>query len=116
MNNTQNTLLWLDDARDPFDTEIDWLVFSPIGRNVEVKWVKDYDEFVNYINEFGIPNGICFDHDLGDGKTGYDCVNWLIEYCMDNNCDFPPTGFQSANPVGRENMMKKIENFRNIWK
>ena len=111
----KNILLWLDDVRNPND-EIDWLVFSPIGRDVDVIWVKNYSEFVEYIKNNGIPDGICFDHDLGDDKTGYDVVNWLIEYCLDNNCDFPPANFQSANPVGRENMIAKIENFRKIWK
>ena len=38
-------LLWLDDCRDPFESP-DWLIFSPIGRNVEVTWCKSYDEFV----------------------------------------------------------------------
>ena len=116
MINEEKILLWLDDARDPFDPEVDWLVFSPIGRNVKTIWVKDYDSFVEYIENNKLPDGICFDHDLGEGNSGYDCVNWLINYCMDNGCKFPPAGFQSANPVGRENMMAKIENFRKIWK
>ena len=44
-------LLWLDDVRNPFEN--DWLNFSPIGKNVEVHWVKSYDEFIkNYVNRF----------------------------------------------------------------
>ncbi len=95
MQNKQ-TLLWLDDIRDPFNTKEGWLVFSPIidCDNYEVIWVKTYNEFVNYITESSLPTGICFDHDLSDyqalrngypdlfddqeypenEKTGYDCA------------------------------------------
>lgn len=130
-------LLFLDDYRDPFDTKIDWLVFSPIGRNVEVIWVKSYVEFVNWIKDNGLPDGICFDHDLADEHydvynntdltleeyyytndremTGYDCAKFLIDYCMDNNKDIPPYRIQSANPVGKENidnLLKSYKKFR----
>lgn len=44
MLNSNKTLLWLDDVRDPFDEEIDWLVFSPIGKNVNIVWIKNYEE------------------------------------------------------------------------
>lgn len=128
-------LLWLDDVRDPFDKNIDWLIFSPIGRNVDAHWVTSYTEFVDWIMINGLPDGICFDHDLGmehikwyfnNGgnnnppdpsladftmKTGFDCAKWLVNYCMENDLDLPPYGIQSANPVGRENIDKYLKNF-----
>lgn len=55
-------LIWLDDGRDPH--EDNWLVFSPIA-HTEVVWVVSYDEFTAWINKNGLPDGICFDHDLG---------------------------------------------------
>lgn len=131
-------LLWLDDVRDPF--EDDWLNFSPIGKmNIEVHWVKSYDEFAEWINDYGIPDGICFDHDLGyiidpnidkieyingeisvfsllpyndDERTGYDCAKFLCEYCQNNNLQIPPYAIQSANPVGKENIKCYLENFK----
>ena len=57
-------LLWLDDKRNPH--EKDWLKFSPIEQPYEVIWVKNYNEFVRWITENGLPDGICFDHDLSD--------------------------------------------------
>lgn len=125
------TLLFLDDYRDPFDTKADWLFYSPIGRNVDVVWVKSYQEFVDYITTNGLPDGICFDHDLVDEhydpsmydgtyndlyphfteKTGYDCAKFICEYCMDNNKDIPPYNIQSANPVGSENIDKLLKSF-----
>lgn len=117
------TLLWLDDVRDPFENP-DWLVFSPIGNNVHISWVKTYPAFVHWIMNNGLPDGICFDHDLGEppmgltgdlkylySKTGYDCAKWLVEYCMDNQLNLPPYGIQSANPVGRENIDKLLKSF-----
>lgn len=117
-------LLWLDDIRDPNTN--DWLVFSPIEQPYECIWVKSYNEFINWITKNGLPDGICFDHDLGNDvainarekgmtkkkarqlkqveKTGFDCAKWLVEYCMDNHKQLPVYNIQSANPVGKENI------------
>lgn len=130
------TLLWLDDYRDPFNKKYDWLVFSPIGRNVKVVWVTSFKEFTDHIMVHGLPDGICFDHDLADEHydvyhntdltldeyyitndremTGYDCAKWLVEYCMDNDKDIPPYGIQSANPVGRVNIDKLLKSYTNF--
>src|SRR5574338_1168793 len=117
-------LLWLDDIRNPFEN--DWLVFSPIEQPFEVAWVKSYTDFVKWIKENGLPDAICFDHDLGmevainarakgmskrksrqlkqQEKTGYDCAKWLVEYCLDNHFQIPKWNIQSANPVGKDNI------------
>jgi hypothetical protein len=125
-----NTLLWLDDIRNPH--EGDWLVFSPI-ENPNVTWVKSYKEFVTWIELYGLPDGICFDHDLGDNfeirtntdvddwfdieenreYTGYDCAKWLVNYCLDNGLDLPLYNIQSANPVGKENIDRLLKQFKN---
>jgi NAD+-processing family protein with receiver domain len=64
--------LFLDDFRDPPD--IAWDV------------VRGYQEFVDYIEQNGVPDLISFDHDLGSfadnnysEKTGLDCARFLIE-------------------------------------
>lgn len=44
-------------------------------------------------------------------KTGYDCAVWLVNYCMDNKCTIPKWNIQSANPVGKENIKKLLENY-----
>jgi len=117
-------LLWLDDVRDPFRN--DWLVFSPIEDPYDVVWVKSYKEFVAWITENGLPDGICFDHDLADfyydpsryqetviwhEKTGMDCAKWLVEYCMDNDKPLPRWNIQSANDVGKENIQRYLVNY-----
>jgi hypothetical protein len=132
MEVTNKKLLWLDDYRNPFN-EPDWLVFSPIPRPYEVHWVKSYDEFVKWITKNGLPDGICFDHDLADEhyhpdmyvskeeynkhyntfkeKTGYQAAKWLVDYCIDNNLDLPKFNVQSANPVGKENIFGLLRNY-----
>lgn len=105
-------LLWLDDLRDPFDKKMEWLNYSPIGKNVELNWVKNHDEFKKWISENGLPDAICFDHDLGENiPTGYDCARWLVDYCLDNQCLPPLWACQSANPVGSENINKLLTSF-----
>jgi hypothetical protein len=124
------TLLWLDDIRDPLQD--DWLVFSPITPT-EVVWVKSYQQFVDWIIKNGLPEAICFDHDLGmevalaaraegmskrksrvlkqQEKTGFDCAKWLVDYCLDTDKPLPLYNIQSANPVGKENIDSLLKNF-----
>ena len=104
-------LLWLDDIRDPFENDGEWLVFSPISQPYKVAWVKSYEEFTRWINFHGLPEAICFDHDLGGDEetskilpSGFDCAKWLINYCIDNDKELPKWAVQSANPVGKDNI------------
>ncbi len=105
-------LIWLDDIRDPYDKNFNWLEYSPIGKDVDTIWLKNYDEFIRFIQTEGLPEGICFDHDLGeDSPTGYDCAKWLIDYCIDNKIKLPKWYCQTANPVGRKNIDSILINY-----
>ena len=109
-------LLWLDDMRDP--NSGDWLLryaseyyyHSDVNK---VYWVKDYDEFTQWINQNGLPDKICFDHDLGLDRSGYDAAKWIVEYCIDNNLDMPEWRVQSANPVGVNNINQLLNKAKN---
>jgi hypothetical protein len=130
------TLLWLDDIRNPQE-EIWWNWIIEAGLNpgdYNIVWVKSYAEFTKWISINGLPAVICFDHDLGEdvakGRvskgmskrqarilkretlSGFDCAKWLIEFCLDNELNAPEFKIQSANPVGAENIKGLIENFR----
>ena len=124
-------LLWLDDIRNPL--EDNWLVFSPIDQPFAVTWVKSYSQFVTWIKQNGLPDAICFDHDLGmdvaisarekgmskrqsrklkqEEKTGMDCAHWLVNYCLDNSLPLPLYNIQSANPVGKTNIDGLLKGF-----
>ena len=132
-------LLWLDDIRDPLDEEVDWMVFSCLGKNCEVHWVKNYDSFVGWIKQYGLPDGINFDHDLADEhytpqeywddydrsksyqdsryyteKTGYDCAKWLVEYCFNRSEKLPKYYVHSATPVGADNIRRVLKNYSDL--
>ena len=110
-------LLWLDDIRNPMDgVWVDWLDENTKDDfDYDITWVKSGEEFVEYITEYGLPDLVCFDHDLGeeDGKTldGYDCAKWLVDYCVDNDEALPRWLIQSANPVGAKNINNYLQNF-----
>ena len=106
-------LIWLDDCRDP--NQNDWLVFSPIGRNCKVVWLRSLMEFTNYIDYFGLPDAISFDHDLDEFGTGYDAAKWLVDYCIDNECELPIFACHSANPTGKENILRLLTNCLNTF-
>lgn len=115
--------IYLDDIRTPVSS--DWIV------------VRNYDDFVDKINEIGLKNieVISLDHDLDDSaikewygnvlhnytlnyenikeKTGMDCVKWLIEQ-WENGEPVVKVVVHSANAIGSGNMMGYINNYRHI--
>ena len=132
----KNNKLFLDDIRIPKDA----ITLIPSSFNKfywENDWdiVKNYDEFVQYIEVNGVPEFVSFDHDLADfhydlkpedyenmsedemvmkfgsmEKTGLDCAKFLVEYCADENVTLPEYLVHSANPAGKENIEKFLEN------
>jgi hypothetical protein len=118
------TRIYLDDVRTPVDME-NWVV------------VRNYEQFVDKINEIGLENIelISLDHDLGDTamaewhknvyhnyelnydniteKTGMDCTKWLVEKWMDG-APVVDVVVHSANAIGSANMMGYINNYRHI--
>lgn len=120
-------LLWIDDRRNPFTEKWMKWIYSNFGEfdiynnkiNYKIIWVKSYNEFKEYIDNFGLPNIVCFDHDLGEcgenERNGYTCAKYIVKYCMDNNCKYPKYAIQSANVVGAENINKYIENFNKYY-
>lgn len=112
------TLLWLDDWRNPIDNP-EWVkMFCPQAffENWIILWAKNYNEFVDILESEGLPDYICFDHDLADEseneKTGYDCAKHLVDYCIIHQLSIPDFNVQSANPVGKE----RIIDFLTCWK
>ena len=103
------TLLWIDDARNPM--EDDWMNFSPIGRNCKVVWAQSYQEAIDFL-EKEWPDAICLDHDLGEEKSGYDIAKYIVDRCIDEGKKLPEFASQSANPVGRENIITLLSNYK----
>jgi hypothetical protein len=124
--------LFLDDVRMPKDV----FEYTNNPLYIEEKWdvVKNYNEFIKYIKDNGVPHIFSTDHDLADvhyktfltppteaekqaawtayhertderEMTGYDCLKWLTEYCHDNTIIFPQILIHTMNVVGYNNMV-----------
>lgn len=122
--------IYLDDVRTPLP--------NPTTHDVS-EWtvVRNYEEFVDKINEVGLENVelISLDHDLGDTamkewhtnvyhnykldydniteKTGMDCTKWLVEQWMEGK-PVCKVMVHSANAIGSANMMGYINNYKHI--
>lgn len=103
MKSKSTRKLFLDDLRIPPDDT--WEV------------VRNYQEFIYWIETNGLPGIISFDHDLGEDKSGFDGIKWLCEFILNENekrnqskeselekQDLPQIRVHSANPVGKENI------------
>lgn len=81
--------LFLDDERHP-----------PDGWNL----VRTADEAIAALQQ-GIVERVSLDHDLGEGKTGYDVLLWLEQAVLENpEFPVPEIFIHSANPVGCRRM------------
>lgn len=102
--------------------------------------VRNYQEFVDCISAAGIPEYMSLDHDLAQEhtqdllsdanfmlsdfenitlnydsyqeKTGYDCVQWLVNYCVENNLKLNQVVVHSLNGPGADNMVACINNYK----
>ena len=121
--------LFLDDIRQPrdvFNLNIDF-DYSDSTEGWTI--VRTYDEFVDHIKKFGVPDLISFDHDLSfshylsenqkninyknmEVKTGYHAACWLVSYCKENGINLPKTKIHSQNPDGSKNISEILNQFR----
>lgn len=114
-------IIFLDDVRIPKEKE--WII------------VKNYNEFIEKVEELGLENiEICsLDHDLGESamqeyfnnvspnftldysnikeKTGYDVAKWLVNKSIETGIKLPQIYTHSANPIGSANIMGYINNY-----
>lgn len=99
--------LFLDDERIP--TDVFWN--GDIYQNLNWSIVRTFDEFKKHILEYGIPELISFDNDLGEEKEGWDCAKWLCEkYCVDNKIRLNKITVHSKNTA----VSKKILDYC-VW-
>jgi len=119
--------LFLDDLRS-----VDMIYTNPDMNEWSI--VRDFHQFVNYIQKYGLPDYISFDHDLGmehtrfyfqngghesppdpltadfKEKTGYDAAKWLVDYCVEKGKKLPSFYVHSANPIGAKNIRDYLKN------
>lgn len=105
--------IWLNNTINAL--EYDWSKFNTTRTNVEVIRIHNYDEFENYIIANGLPEGICFDHDLGGEKTGFDCTRFLTRYCMNYALPLPQYAFQLSDPHGQISMELILQRYEHFY-
>ena len=85
------------------------------------KWVivRDYFDFIDLVDKhFDKIDLISFDHDLAcykDGVeyTGKSAVDYVINYCLDHNKNFPDWYAHTDNTSGKINIIGAVLNFVN---
>lgn len=99
--------IFLDDERNVSD--VTWVKY-PEGLDwCVVRTMRDF-MFVITQAPFEDISVISFDHDIADYNadgcevTGYDCLKWLVEYCLENDEDLPDCIFHTQNIIGKLNM------------
>jgi hypothetical protein len=81
--------------------------------------IRDYFDFIDFVkNNFDKIDLISFDHDLAcykDGQefTGKNAVDYLINFCLDNNKQFPDWYAHTDNITGKKNIISTILNYLN---
>lgn len=78
--------------------------------------VRTYEEFVQYIQKYGLPNYISFDNDLGLNEKGevaldgYAAAKWLV---YESDLDLRRLEFyvHSANPVAKKQIEGLLNNY-----
>lgn len=118
--------LFLDDYRNPKD--VTWVALP------DVEWiiVKSYQEFVNIIDERGIPKLVSYDCDLVDEhykfffslkedyvlkyrdfevKCGIECLEYLLSQCDIEGVKHPEAIIHTKNHYAEEYMRGMIKNF-----
>lgn len=92
--------LWLDDVREPV--------------NKSWQWVKTGEEAIELLKQ-GTVETISFDHDLGEGISGYDVAKWIEEMAAHGGMDRISWHIHSANTVGRKNIEAAMRSTERFW-
>jgi len=107
--------LFIDDERYPIDVAWGTWQERELYRTGDWFITRNWAETLELIINFGVPNLISFDHDLGnDTINGYEISKRLCDLIMDAKYTLPDD-FQflvhSKNPVGAENIRCYMKNF-----
>jgi len=84
--------LYLDDIR------------QPIHNNFHI--VRNYEDCIDILKN-NIVYFLSLDHDLGEGKTGYDVAKYLVQ----EGIEIEQINIHSENPVGRDNIIQLIKRY-----
>lgn len=112
-DNIYKTLYFIDDERSPLESNCKWLQDFSVTLDFigEIVWIRNYDDFVFCIQEYGVPDIVCFDYDLNKEETGLDCAKYLCAYCAEHETKLPEWSCQTGNLKGVEEINKLMESY-----
>ena len=96
-----NIYIWLDDERP--------MPAPPFTYGIVIH-ARDYNSAVFFVDSDTYPSDkiyLDFDHDLGEGKSGYDVAKYIVENNIQNVCYH----VHSMNPVGRANIEQLLDHY-----
>jgi len=90
--------IYLDSNKTPKDN--DWTI------------IRSYHDFIHLVStSFDMIKEISFCYNLDENGNGFDCVNFLLEYCKINNKNIPQIYSHSSDWKGRETIITFINNY-----
>ena len=93
--------IYIDDLRVcPQDTQDKYIVIT--ARNAETAI-----DTINFFNSIGQKVIVDFDHDLGDGPSGYDIAKYIVE----NQVPIVGYTIHSMNPIGVFNINQLLSHY-----
>lgn len=92
--------IWLDDERP-----------MPLGYDVHCKTAEDAKALIG----FGKVTYVSFDHDLGDGQSGYELASWIEQEAAHGRLSRIWWDVHSANPSGAANIKRAMERADRWW-
>jgi hypothetical protein len=126
-------ILWLDDVREPYsyfaterqsgawDRNYNYYTNNIFNHyNPNFIWVKNFDEFKEYILSHKMPDMVSLDHDIrprnyfGPHETGADVAQWLVNYCRKNHLSLPHSITHSANKSGAEHIVDILSSAQQV--
>jgi hypothetical protein len=123
--------IFLDDIRHPSNAFIGSVNLIDHSGIDDWLLIRDYAQFSLVLTQFGLPKTVSFDHDLHfehiryfhehtmqtgyieydsfKNKTGWHCAKLLVQLCKAHTVPLPKCYVHSANPVGKENILKLLQ-------
>lgn len=100
MKKEKEIYIYIDDMRQPLIPGALWVKSydEAIAALIDTTDLMDIDDFISLV--------VDFDHDLGEGKTGYDVAKWLID-----NSYIGKFRIHSMNPVGANNIRQLLKHY-----
>ncbi|MFA5071237.1 MAG: cyclic-phosphate processing receiver domain-containing protein [Candidatus Pacearchaeota archaeon] len=99
--------IWLDDVRSiPTHPTYTAIGFTHICKN--------YEEAISLL-ETGDVVYLDFDHDLGEGLSGYDVACWIEKAAFEKRIQKLEWSVHSQNPTGARNIVRAMQKAEKYW-